>query len=98
MPQVLTKLRAGQAKLNIAPHAEVCTAPARRNRDRLTSMFAPALQIIAARSFVLEHLDRVGSNELTGWPEFAARLDRVFATLCEQSTQIYADPADCLAE
>jgi amylosucrase len=80
---------------NVALHVDSCEPP-RRDRQRLTPLFAPELQIVAARSFVLRHLERVDSSELVGCPEFAARLDKVFPTLCELFAQIYGERPDCL--
>jgi amylosucrase len=61
-------------------------------------MFSRRQQIVAARSFVLQRLERAAIVEALGpdWPAFAARLEAVFPRLCELFAEVYGERDDCL--
>ena len=61
-------------------------------------MFSPQQQVLAAKSFVVQHLQQAGSTELPGWAEFAGRLEQVFPTLCTLYAEVYGERDDCLRQ
>ena len=61
-------------------------------------MFSPQQQILAAESFVVQHLQQAGASALPGWEAFAARLETVFPTLCRLYAEVYGEREDCLRQ